>query len=247
MTTDTAVPRRAMVLAAGLGQRMRPLTDNKPKPLLEVAGKPLIDHLLDRLAAAGVAECVVNLHYLAPMMRRHLAERQTPRIELSPEETLLDSGGGVAKALPRLGDAPFLVTNADMLWLDGPRPMLHRLAALWRPEEMDALLLLHPTVAAHGYDGAGDYFLAPDGTARRRRGERVAPFVFTGVQILSPRLFRDLPEGPFSLRLLYDRAEEAGRLYAMRHDGEWFHVGTPEALSATETYFAGPRRLARTA
>lgn len=241
----TAMPRRAMILAAGLGKRMRPLTDSKPKPLLSVAGKPMIDHLLDHLAQAGVESCVVNSHYLAPLLERHLAGRKHPKIELSPEPELLETGGGVAKALPLLGTEPFIVLNGDQLWIDGPTPMLRRLAGLWDDARMDALLLVHPAVAAHGYSGHGDYFMDSDGALRRRREQAVAPFVFAGAQILHPRLFGGCPTGAFSLRLLYDRAEEAGRLFGLRHDGEWFHVGTPESLQGADFYFSGTRRHAQ--
>lgn len=234
-----AVPKRAMVLAAGLGKRMRPLSDNKPKALIEVAGRSLLDRALDRLQDAGVEECIVNVHHLAPLMEKHLAERATPKIVISPESDLLETGGGVKKALPLLGDAPFYVVNSDALWLDGPRRMLQRLARSFDPERMDALLLLHPMVTAQGFEGSGDYFMASDGALKRRRAERVAPFVYAGVQILTPALFKDAPEGAFSLRELYDRAEENGRLFGMRHDGEWYHVGTPEAVSTTEALLTG--------
>lgn len=237
-----AMPSRAMILAAGLGQRMRPLTDSKPKPMIEISGKPMIDHQLDRLAAAGIGDCVVNVHYLAPVMERHLSARKAPRIHFSHEETLLETGGGVVKALKLLGAEPFFALNGDQLWLDGPTPMLERLARHWDGKIMDALLLQHPIVAAHGYGGYGDYFMDPAGALKRRREEAVAPFVFAGVQILHPRLFKDCPAGPFSLRLLYDRAEASGRLHGMRHDGEWFHIGTPETLPLAEEYFGGTRR-----
>ena len=237
-----AVPKTAMVLAAGLGQRMRPLSDSKPKALIEVAGRSLLDRALDRLEAAGVERCIVNVHHLAPLMERHLAARRSPAIVLSPEAELLETGGGVKKALPLLGGEPFFVVNCDALWLDGPLQMLHRLARSFDPARMDILLLLHPTVIAHGYDGAGDYFMEADGALRRRREERLAPFVYAGAQILTPAAFAGSPDGKFSLRLLYDRAEEAGRLFGMRHDGEWYHVGTPEAVSATEELLLGRPR-----
>jgi MurNAc alpha-1-phosphate uridylyltransferase len=237
-----AMPKRAMVLAAGLGQRMRPLSDSKPKALIEVAGRSLLDRALDRLQEAGIGECVVNVHHLAPLMEKHLAERAKPKIVISHESQLLETGGGVKKALPLLGSDPFFVANCDALWLDGPRPMLKRLARAFDPDRMDALLLLHPMVIAHGFDGSGDYFMASDGALRRRRAEAVAPFVYAGAQILTPALFKEAPDGPFSLRILYDRAEENGRLFGMRHDGEWYHVGTPEAVSATEALLTGRPR-----
>ncbi len=227
-------PTRAMVLAAGLGERMRPLTDSTPKPLIEVRGQPMIDRVLDRLEAAGVREAVVNLHHLGDRLERHLATRRRPKIQFSPEENLLDTGGGVAKALPQLGKQPFFALNGDVIWLDGGSPALERLAAVWDDAAMDVLLLLHPTAFAHGYHGFGDFFMSPLGDLRRRREREVAPFIFTGVQILHPRIFTDLPDGAFSLNLLYDRAIEAERLWGVRHDGEWFHVGTPEALAEVE-------------
>lgn len=229
----------AMILAAGMGQRMRPLTDSRPKALVEVAGRSLIDRALDRLEAASVKTCVVNTHHLAAMLRRHLAARKTPGIVFSPEDSLLETGGGVKHALPLLGQAPFYVVNCDSLWLDGPSPTLKLLGRLWDETRMDALLLLHPTVSAVGYDGVGDYFMETDGMLRRRIEEHVAPFVFTGVQILSPALFKGAPDGAFSLRDLYDRAQEAGRLFGVRHDGMWFHVGTPDSVSLAEELMAG--------
>jgi len=234
MTRDTTI-ERAMVLAAGIGHRMRPLTDSRPKALVEVAGRSLIDRALDRLEDAGVKTCVVNLHHLAAMLRRHLTARKSPAIVFSPEDTLLETGGGVKHALPLLGEAPFYAVNCDALWLDGPVSTLKLMARLWDPQRMDALLLVQPTVSAVGYDGVGDYFMEPDGMLRRRIEERVAPFVFAGVQILSPTLFAGAPEGPFSLRDLYDKAQEAGRLFGLRHDGMWFHVGTPDAVRTAET------------
>ena len=230
----SAMPKRAMVLAAGLGKRMRPLTDTIPKPMVEVAGQALIDHVLDRFAAVGVRDIVVNLHYLRAKLEAHLAARRDMRITLSPESELLETGGGVTKALPLLGGDAFFAANADMLWYDGATPALGRLAEMWNEEKMDALLLMQRTVTAHGYEGQGDYFLDPIGRGKRRRGQAVAPYVFAGVQILHPRLFKDAPQGAFSLNRLYDRAEEAGRLFGVAHDGLWFHVGTPESIAATE-------------
>ena len=228
------IPDRAMVLAAGLGLRMRPLTEDRPKPLIEVLGRAMLDRALDRLQAVGVAECVINTHYRGAMIHDHLSRRAAPRVSFSDEETLLDTGGGVKRALPRLGPGPFFAVNADVVWLDGRRPALKRLAEAWDDATMDACLLLHSTVRAIGYDGSGDFFLDPLGLVRRRCEHQVAPYVFTGVQILHPRLFADSPEGAFSLNLLYDRAEESGRLFAVVHDGEWFHIGTPDSLIDAE-------------
>jgi MurNAc alpha-1-phosphate uridylyltransferase len=244
----SAMPRRAMVLAAGLGQRMRPITDTMPKPMIEIGGRALIDRALDSLAAAGVETCVVNTHYLGDMLAAHLADRTAPRIVLSPETELLDTGGGVKKALAHFGDEPFYTVNGDALWLDGPSPMLTRLTRHWDPARMDALLLLHPAVAAHGYDSSamGDYHMTPDGRAHWRGRSGVAPFVFAGVTICDRRLYDAAPEGPFSQLVLWNRAEERERLYGLRHDGEFFHVGTPAALEDTEAYFARGRGRRRT-
>ena len=227
-------PTRAMVLAAGLGLRMRPLTETRPKPLIAVAGRTMLDRALDRLVEVGVTDAVVNAHYLGAMIHEHLAERNVPRITFSDEDTLLDTGGGVARALPRLGADPFYVVNADVIWLDGRRHALARLAEAWDDKRMDACLLVHSTVRTIGYDGQGDFMVDPLGLATRRVEGHVAPFVFTGVQILHPRLFADAPTGAFSLNRLYDTAAEAERLYAIVNDGEFFHIGTPEALAEAE-------------
>lgn len=227
-------PTVAMVLAAGLGQRMRPLTDKLPKPLVPVGGRAMLDTILDRLQDHGIRKAVVNLHYLGAMIEGHLKDRRAPEIVFSPERDLLETGGGVRKALPLLGDAPFFVLNGDVCWLDGLTPALQRLAAAWDEAEMDALLLLHPTCSAFGYEGIGDYLMDPVGRLRRRQERQIAPFIYAGIQILHPRLFAGTPEGSFSLNRLYDKAQEAGRLWGLRHDGEWFHVGTPAELRAVE-------------
>jgi len=226
----------AMVLAAGLGTRLRPLTDRLPKPLVPVAGRTLLDHALDRLADAGVATAVVNLHHLGDLIAEHLKGRSTPKIILSREEQRLETGGGVRHALPLLGAGAFFVVNADVLWLNGPYDALARLRSQWQESEMDALLLLQETTAAFGYDGAGDFLADPAGRLARRPERELAPYLFTGVQILHPRLFKGSPEGAFSLNVLYDRALAAGRLYGVVHDGEWFHVGTAEGLAEAEDF-----------
>jgi MurNAc alpha-1-phosphate uridylyltransferase len=220
-----------MVLAAGLGVRMREVTEGRPKSLIEVAGTTLLDHVLDHLGAVGVTEAVINLHYKGEMIERHLAGRRHPKISFSREDELLETGGGVAHALDQLGRRGFFVANSDTLWSDSVTPALKRLAAAWNSQRMDAMLLLQTTVDVLGYRGLGDFFCDPNGRLHRRREGEVAPFLFTGLQILHPRLFCDVPDGPFSLNLLYDRAQEAGRLYGVVHDGEWFHVGTPEGLA----------------
>lgn len=234
--------RRAMVLAAGLGKRMRPLTDRIPKPLVEVAGRTLLDRALDHFQAFGIGTAVVNLHHKGDQVVEHLKSRRRPEIVFSQEDVLLETGGGVAKALGALGESPFFVANSDALWLDGSTPALARLAAAWAEDDMDVLLLLHAAAGAIGYDGPGDYFLDPAGRLRRRGGDEAAPFVFTGVQLLHPRLFADGPRGKFSLSVLYDRAQAAGRLFGLRHDGFWSHVGTPEALGQVEAALAERER-----
>jgi MurNAc alpha-1-phosphate uridylyltransferase len=233
-------PTCAMVLAAGLGLRMRPITETLPKPLVRVAGETMLDRALDKLAAAGVTEAVVNTHHLAGQIAEHLKGRKAPGITLSHEDDVLETGGGVLKALPHLGDGPFFVVNSDSIWDDGPVPALARLAAAWDDAAMDALLLVHPTVTAVGYHGAGDFFLNLDGRLARRREQQIAPFLFTGLQILHPRLFEGLEPGKFSLNRVYDRALEADRLYGLRHDGAWYHVGTPAALDEVEAIFTAP-------
>jgi MurNAc alpha-1-phosphate uridylyltransferase len=234
------VPRRAMVLAAGLGVRMRPLSDARPKPLVAVGGRALIDHALDRLAEVGVETAVVNVHYLADQIEWHVASRQAPKIIISDErDALLDTGGGIVKALPVLGAAPFFHLNSDAIWIDGVRPNLLRLADIFDPARMDALLLLAATSTSVGYAGRGDFTMTPDGRINRRREREVVPFVYAGAAILSARLFSTAPPGAFSLNLLFDRAIEAGRLYGLRLEGVWMHIGTPEAIATAEAAIRG--------
>jgi N-acetyl-alpha-D-muramate 1-phosphate uridylyltransferase len=225
-------PRTAMVLAAGLGTRLRPVTETIPKPLIEIKGRSLLNHAIDRLALVGVERVVVNVHYKAAMVAAQLTRRDHPRIEISHERELLDTGGGVACALPLLGDV-FFVVNSDVFWLDGEDRALQRLAAAFDPERMDAILLLQRTVTAVGYEGSGDYLIDPSGCPQRRGEREVAPFLFAGLQLLHRRAFAGISDRVFSLVRLFDRAEEAGRLSAVVHDGEWFHIGTPQGLSAT--------------
>jgi N-acetyl-alpha-D-muramate 1-phosphate uridylyltransferase len=229
-----------MVLAAGLGTRLRPVTDRVPKPLVELNGRTLIDHALDRLALAGVDHAVVNTHYLATMIAAALAGRAEPCIEISEEPELLDTGGGVARALPSLGEI-FFVVNADVFWLDGKDSALLRLARAFDPASTDAVLLMQRTVSAVGYDGSGDYLFDPAGRPRRRREREIAPFLFSGIQLLHRRLFGGVTDRVFSLVRLFDRAEQAGRLRAIVHDGEWYHVGTPAGLDATRARLASHR------
>lgn len=235
------VPHTAMVMAAGLGKRMRPLTATRPKPLVQVAGKPLIDHVFDRLRSAGVKRAVVNVHYLADALEAHLANRvRGIEVMVSDErQELLETGGGLVKARALLGDAPFLAVNSDNLWIDGPTDAIRLLAAQWDDARMDALLLLVPLARAHNHRGQGDFHLDAQGriTGRRRRG-RLAPFVYTGVQILSPRVLTEWPEGPFSTNLFWDRAVAAGRAFGVVHQGLWFDIGTPGAIPTTEAMLA---------
>ena len=228
-----------MVLAAGLGKRMRPLTASQPKPMVRVAGKPLIDHALDRLEAAGVTKAVVNIHYLADALVAHLKHREVPAVTISDErELLLETGGGMVRASPLLPD-PFFCVNSDNVWLDGPRDAFHDLSQAWTPKRMDALLLLTPHTGTANFLGKGDVHMDGAGRLTRRRSGRIAPFVFTGIQLVAKRLLRDPPEGPFSTNLLWDRAIEEERLFGVVFTGRWFEVGTPQAIAPTEAALAG--------
>ncbi|MCW6529485.1 MULTISPECIES: nucleotidyltransferase family protein [Sphingomonas] len=235
------VPKTAMVMAAGLGKRMRPLTATRPKPLVEVAGKTLLDHVFDRLKAAGVERAVVNVHYLADALQAHLLNRVSGiEIVISDERgRLMETGGALVQARALIGDEPFLYVNSDNLWVDGPTDAIKLLASRWDDATMDALLLMVPYARAHNHRGQGDFRLAPNGRIIGRRGRgRVAPFVWTGVQIMHPRLIADWPEGPFSTNLFWDRAIAAGRAYGQVHQGLWFDVGTPAAIGRTEAILA---------
>lgn len=229
----------AMVLAAGLGTRMRPLTDALPKPLVRLKGKPLIDHVLDRLSAGGITRAVVNVHHMADQIEAHLAGRTQPAITISDErDALLDTGGGVVRALPLLGGKPFLIHNSDSVWIEGVGSNIARLAAAFDPERMDSLMLLALGATSLGYDGHGDFVMAPDGQLARRGEGKEAPFVFAGASIAHPRMFESAPEGRFSLNKLWDRAIANGRLYGLRLDGTWMHVGTPQAVDEAEQWIA---------
>jgi len=229
------LPRRAMVLAAGLGERMRPLTDRMPKPLIKVRGRPLIDHVLDRLSVVGLEFAVVNVHHFADQLERHLAARREPRIVISDERhALRGTGGGALKALTLLGAAPFFHVNSDSIWIEGVTPNLVRLAAAFDPASMDALLLLAPTAGSIGYEGRGDFALSSDGRLDPRAERQVVPFVYAGAAILAPALFADSPPGSFGLSLLFDRAAHKGRLHGLRLEGLWMHVGSPEAIAEAE-------------
>jgi len=232
--------RTAMVLAAGLGERMRPLTLRMPKPLVTLAGRALLDHVLDRLAASGVKTAVVNIHYFPDQLEAHLDARagRPPETIISDERgVLLNTGGGTKKALPLLGPGPFFIHNADSVWSEVAVPALTRMLRKWDPAAMDCLLLLAPVATSIGYAARGDFTMSQDGRLARRGADEVVPFAFAGVSLCDDRLFRDCPEGKFSLNLLWDRALAAGRLYGIRLDGYWMHVGTPEALAEAEAAF----------
>ena len=231
----------AMVMAAGLGKRMRPLTASQPKPMVRVAGKPLIDHALDRLAEAGVERAVINVHYLGDAVEAHVAKRKLPKVTVSDErDILLETGGGMKKALAAgmLPD-PFFCLNADNIWLDGPRDAFADLSAGWDPEAMDALLLVVPHSRAANFRGEGDFHMDPVGRLSRRKPGRIAPFIYTGIQLVSHRLLRDAPDGPFGTMTLWERAIGEGRLYGANFTGRWFEVGTPEAIRPTEEALRG--------
>ncbi len=230
----------AMVLAAGLGKRMRPLTASRPKPLVRVAGKPLIDHALDKLDEAGVSRAVVNVHYLPDQMRAHLDHRGTPAIAVSDEtDLLLETGGGTIRALPLIGSDTFFSLNSDNVWLDGPRNVFAALSDAWDEDRMDALLLVVSHAQAFNYAGVGDFHLGPLGEVSRRKQGRVAPYIFAGIQLLSRRLLRDAPEGPFSFNVLWNRAIAEGRLFGLPHTGLWYEVGAPEMIAPTEAALTG--------
>lgn len=225
----------AMVLAAGIGKRMRPLTATRPKPLVRVNGRALIDHSLDKLVEAGVSRAVVNVHYLPGQIEAHLAQRSAPVTVISDErEALLETGGGMVKALPLIDADPFFCLNSDNVWLDGPQNVFAALSEAWDPMKMDALLLLVNHARAFNYNGRGDFHLDPMGRITRRKPGRVAPFIYTGIQIVSQRLLREAPEGAFSTGVLWDRAIAEGRLYGISHYGQWFEVGAPEMIAPTE-------------
>lgn len=241
----TTKPTKAFVLAAGLGARMRPLTDNCPKPLLYVGGQTMLDRTLDALEAAGVTDVVVNVHYLGDMIEKHLENRTGLNITYSREDVLLDTGGGVRKMIDYFGDEPFFVLNADVVWTDGPKkPVLQQLAENWNDHQMDLLLLLHTTQDLPAYAGKGDYYLAEGDNKpvlAKEDGYQgpAANYIFAGPRIVHPRAFDGTENGVFSFRDLFVDAEAKGRLYAVRHDGQWHHVGTPEALEKTNQLLAG--------
>jgi N-acetyl-alpha-D-muramate 1-phosphate uridylyltransferase len=240
--TRSQRPDTAMILAAGLGTRMAHLTQERPKPLVEVAGTPLLGFSLDKVEKADVSKVVVNIHYKAEMIRDFLNARTAtktkgPEIVVSDEtDKLLETGGGIRNALPLLGSEPFYVINSDIMWLDGVQSGFELLADRWCDDQMDALLLVAPTTKAVGYDGQGDFLMSPDGILTRRPERQMAPFIYAGIQLIHPRLFADSPEGAFSVNQIWNKALDQGRLFGVRREGTWFHVGTPEAVKATEAW-----------
>lgn len=240
MNAERPIPTRAMIMAAGLGTRMRPLTNDRPKPMVIVGGKPLIDHAIDRLIATGVKTIVVNVHYRAEMLINHLKRRSDgTKIYISEEtDELLGTGGGVVKALSYFDGEPFFIHNSDSIWIEGFGHALDRMKERWDPDSMDALLLMASLVATIGYEGAGDFMMDSDGRLSRVPEQRISPFAFPGVQIVHPRLFDSAPKGAFSTNIVWDRAIAKGRLFGIRLDGTWMHIGTAEALHDSEAFLA---------
>ena len=225
----------AMVLAAGLGTRMRPLTLDRPKPLVEVAGRTMIDHCLDKLAEAGVARAVVNVHHFPQLVKDHLTARTNPAVAISDESgQLLETGGGMIRALPLLAADPFFCINSDNLWVDGPQDVFRQLSKAWKPDSMDALLLVVPHARAANHKGKGDFHMDANGRLTLRRSGRIAPFIYSGIQLVSQRLLRDAPRGPFGTMVLWKRAMAEARLYGVSHLGLWYEVGSPDAIAPTE-------------
>ncbi len=241
--TSPRAPRKAIVLAAGLGKRMLPITATMPKPMVKVAGRSLIDFALDKLHEAGVETVVVNVHHFADMLEAHLRGRETPRIVVSDERAeLLETGGGVKKALPLLGDEPFITFNSDSLWIEGKEPNLLRLVQAWDPDRMDILMLVAPLSTSIGFEGRGDFHQDSDGRLRRRGSDDSAPFAYAGVAIVKPELVHGTPDGAFSANAFYDRAIAKERLYGLCLEGQWLHVGEPQAIAEAERCLAASRR-----
>ncbi|MBA1155429.1 nucleotidyltransferase family protein [Microvirga mediterraneensis] len=241
--TSPRAPRKAIVLAAGLGKRMLPITATMPKPLVKVAGQSLVDFALDRLHEAGIDTVVVNVHHFADMLEAHLRTRERPRIVISDERgELLETGGGVKKALPLLGSEPFITFNSDSLWIEGEEPNLKRLVAAWDPERMDILMLVAPLSTSIGFEGRGDFHMDDSGRLRRRGTDASAPFAYAGVAIVKPELVHGTPDGAFSANAFYDRAIAKERLYGLPMEGQWLHVGEPQAITEAERCLAAGKR-----
>lgn len=233
MTART--PDRAFILAAGRGNRLRPHTDTLPKPLVPVAGQPIIDYVIDGVTGAGVTDVTVNLHYMADKLERHLRGKSVPRFTLTHEEVLLDTGGGIKNGLSSMGDGPFYIVSGDSFWADGPSGnTLRRMAAAWDPAQMDLLLMLQPLSRLHTDHAVGDYDMQSDGRIVRSKNQTGA-YMWTSIRVCDKRLFDNTPDGPFSFLTLMDRAESRGRLYGMVHDGEWYHITTPDDLVQIDT------------
>jgi N-acetyl-alpha-D-muramate 1-phosphate uridylyltransferase len=241
--TSPRAPHKAIVLAAGLGKRMLPITASMPKPLVKVAGQSLVDFALDRLHEAGIETVVVNVHHFADMLEAHLRTRALPRIIISDERgALLETGGGVKKALPLLGDEPFITFNSDSLWIEGKEPNLKRLVKAWDPERMDILMLVAPLSTSIGFEGRGDFHMEESGRLRRRGTDDSAPFAYAGVAIVKPELVHGTPDGAFSANAFYDRAIANERLYGLCMEGQWLHVGEPQAIAEAEMCLAASKR-----
>ncbi len=241
--TSSRTPHKAIVLAAGLGKRMLPITASMPKPLVKVAGQSLVDFALDRLHEAGIETVVVNVHHFADMLEAHLRTRTLPRIVISDErDALLETGGGVKKALPLLGSEPFITFNSDSLWIEGKEPNLKRLVGAWDPERMDILMLVAPLSTSIGFEGRGDFHMEESGRLRRRGADGSAPFAYAGVAIVKPELVHGTPDGAFSANAFYDRAIAKERLYGLCMEGQWLHVGEPQAIAEAEKCLAASKR-----
>ncbi|MEO9600633.1 nucleotidyltransferase family protein [Parasphingorhabdus sp.] len=232
--------KTAMIMAAGLGTRMRPLTEMRPKPLVEVSGKAMIDHCLEKLVEAGIEKAIINVHYLADAMEAHLAASQYPiEFQISDERRqLMETGGGLVQAEPLIEESNFFCINSDNLWTDGPTNSLHQLTQIWDEDKMDALLLLIRRTSAHNYQGSGDFHLDGENRISRRLPDQQAPLIYSGIQLISKRLLRDAPSGPFSTNIFWERAIGEGRLFGLVHEGQWFEVGSPEAIAPTEAALA---------
>ncbi len=242
MPTQSPVIRTAMILAAGYATRLRPISTHMPKAMVPILGKPILGYILDRLKEINLEELVINSHHLADHLHQYLARQTGIKITLSEEKEILETGGGIKQALPLLGNQPFYVINGKIIWFNTSHNTLQHLAEQWDDNKMDVLLLLQPAIKAVGYHAAGDFHLFADGTVRRREDGEVAPFVFSGIQIIHPRLFDRSPTGKFSLNVLYDQAIANRRLYAVRHDGEWLHVSTPQDIREVENYLKATHR-----